>query len=180
MIRTATAADVVALARERPPTLDRARLICVDGPAGSGKTTLAAGIAELTGAPVVHLDDVYPGWDGLTRIEKPVTTLLAELAEGRPGRYRRYDWYAGAYAEECVVEPTPLIVLDGVGAYHRAWAEWITVLVWVEAAPEVRRERGLARGGVGVTEHWDAWTRQEDALHRAEGTRERADLVLTT
>lgn len=175
-----TAADVAALTEGRPATLGAGRLICVDGPAGSGKTTLAAAIEDLTGSPVVHLDDLYPGWDGLTEIQGPVTDLLAALAESRPGRYRRYDWYAGTFAEEVVVEPAPLLVLEGVGAGSRAWEPWTTTLVWVEAAPEVRRARGLARGGVGVAEHWDAWARTEDRLHAAENTRARADLVLRT
>ncbi len=175
-----TAADVVTMADRRPATLGEGRLVCVDGPAGSGKTTLAGEVAALSGAPVVHLDDLYPGWGGLTLIEEPVSDLLAALADGRPGSYRRYDWHAGAFAEERVVEPAPLLVLEGVGAGNRAWARWITVLVWVEADPEVRRARGLARDGAGVAEHWDQWTRAEDLLHAAEHTRGRADLVVPT
>ncbi len=180
MTDAGTAAEVVRLAGDRAPTLGEGRLICVDGPAGSGKTTLAAGIVALTGAPVVHLDDLYPGWDGLTRIEAPVSALLAALAGGRAGTYRRYDWLAGAFAEERTVEPAPLLVLEGVGAGNRAWSERITALVWVEAAPEVRRARGLARDGAGVAGHWDRWMHDEDLLHAAEGTRERADLLVNT
>ena len=42
----------------RPPTLGRGRLLCVDGPAGSGKTTLADEVRAITGAPVVHMDNL--------------------------------------------------------------------------------------------------------------------------
>ena len=42
------AAEVLSLARSRPPTLGSGRLICVDGPAGSGKTTLAEEVASLS------------------------------------------------------------------------------------------------------------------------------------
>ena len=80
-----TADRVVALALARPPTLGDGRLVCVDGPAGSGKTTLAAGIAARTGAPVLHMDDLYPGWSGLRAwtwiIEPNSSTIRSASAE---------------------------------------------------------------------------------------------------
>ena len=42
---------VVDLALRRPPTLGDGRLVCIDGPAGSGKTTLAAEVAALVAEP---------------------------------------------------------------------------------------------------------------------------------
>ena len=48
--RDATVAAVLAHAAAQPPLLGEGRLVCVDGPAGSGKTTLAAAVAEATGA----------------------------------------------------------------------------------------------------------------------------------
>ena len=107
---TGRAAEVLALARSRPPTLGAGRLVAVDGPAGSGKTTLAAEVGSLAGAPVLHLDDLYPGWDGLPEVDPVVLGVLEPLAAGRRGRYRRYDWYAGAYAEAHDVEPAPIMV----------------------------------------------------------------------
>ena len=65
-------------------------VVCVDGPAGSGKTTLAAALAaSRPAATVVHMDDLYPGWDGLPHVGAQLTSLLEPLAERRPGRYRR-------------------------------------------------------------------------------------------
>lgn len=174
------AADVVAHALGRPPTLGAARLVCIDGPAGSGKTTLAAEVAGLTAAPVVHLDDLYPGWDGLFAVDAAVLDLLRPLAEGRPGRYRRWDWYAGGYAETREVEPAPLLVLEGVGAGNRAWADLVTTLVWVEAPPDTRRTRALERDGDGLLEHWAGWTRDEQRLFAEQDTRARSHLVVDT
>ena len=59
-------AEVVALLGRRPPRAPGTQVIAVDGPSGAGKTTLAARLSDaLHGAPVVHMDDLYPGWDGL-------------------------------------------------------------------------------------------------------------------
>ncbi len=65
MTPDAAAALVVQHALSRPPTLGAGRLVCVDGPAGSGKTSLADAVARRTAAQVVHMDDLYGGWDGL-------------------------------------------------------------------------------------------------------------------
>jgi hypothetical protein len=169
---------VLELALARPATLDRGRLICVDGPAGSGKTTLAADIARLSGAPVLHMDDMFEGWDGLPRISAQLESLLRPLADGRAGSYRRWDWPGNAWAETVLVPPAPLLVLEGVGSGSGHVAELVTVLAWVEVPYELRMARGLERGGVGVAENWRQWAGDEQELFARERTRERADVVL--
>ena len=175
-----TATDVLAHALSRPATLGAGRLVCVDGRSGSGKTTLAEQVGALGGAPVVHLDDLYPGWDGLLDVGTAVLDLLRPLAEGRPGSYRRWDWTAGRYAETRQVEPASLLVLEGVGSGNRAWDAWITTLVWVEAPPETRLARSVARDGEESRGHLLAWAEDEARLFAREGTRARADLVVDT
>ena len=166
-------------AARRPATLGAGRLVCVDGPAGSGKTTLAAVLARvLGGAPVVHMDDLYPGWEGLTDVAPHVLGLLRPLAQGRPGCYRRYDWEAGAYAEEHVLAPGPWLVLEGVGSGQAAWAGLTTLLVWVEVPADLRLERGIARDGEAQRGHWLQWRDDEQAHFARDGTRERADVLV--
>lgn len=180
MTSVPTAADVVAHAQKQPARLGSTRLVCIDGPAGSGKTTLAGAVHTLTGAAVVHMDDLYPGWDGLFEVVPHVLEILTPLAAGRAGAYRRYDWVAGEYAESRRVEPAPLLVLEGVGSGNRAWRQWVSTLVWVEAPAQARLSRGLERDGAGVREKWLAWMRDEERLFGEEGTRAAADLVVDT
>jgi len=175
---TSNAESVLQLGRTREPTLGRGRLICIDGPAGSGKTTLAEEIAELSGAPVLHMDDMFEGWDGLPGITDQLETLLRPLAAGRSGSYRRWDWPGNAWAETVLVPPAPLLVLEGVGSGSADVADLITVLAWVEVPYDLRMDRGLERGGVGVAEHWRQWAIDEQDLFAREGTRDRADVVL--
>ncbi len=174
------AAELVALAESRPPTLGSGRLLCIDGPAGSGKTTLAVAVAALTGAPVLRMDDLYPGWDGLFTVDEHVLGILGLLDQDLPGTYRRYDWTAGGYAEQHTVVPVPLLVLEGVGAGKRAWSPWATATVWVETDDRTRLARGLARDGEEFRDRWLAWMLDEARLFADEGTRERADVVLGT
>jgi uridine kinase len=167
---------VLDLAASRPATLGEGRLVCVDGPAGSGKTTFAGRLAALEPhAPVVHTDDLLSGWDGLPELPSTLGRLLGPLGEGRPGRYRRFDWEAGVPAETVVVAPGPLLVLEGVGSGS---ADPVTVLVWVEAPYDLRMRRGLDRDGEAFAPHWEAWARAEQHHFSRHRTRERADIVV--
>lgn len=167
------------LATSRPPTLGDTRLLSIDGPAGSGKSTVAASIAALEpSAHVVHMDDLYDGWSGLESVSLQLSTLVRPLALGRPGFYRRYDWHRGAFAETVDVEPPGLLVLEGVGSGRAELATMITVLVWVSAPRPLRRERGLARDGEALAPQWDRWMRQEDEHFAGQRTAERADVLV--
>lgn len=170
---------VLDLLRTRPPTLGEGRLLSVDGPAGSGKTTLAEMVADAwPGARLLHLDDYLAGWSGLSEVETPLDALLTPLGEGRHGTVRRYDWVVGDWAETLVVEPAPLLVVEGVGSGAARFADLRTALVWVEAPHDLRMERGIARDGDAFAPHWERWAREEAALFARERTRERADVVL--
>ena len=170
---------VVELARSRPATLGAGRLVRLDGPAGSGKTTLAAAVAALVpDARVVHMDDLYAGWAGLPHVSEQLDALLLPLADGAAGSYRRYDWSAGAYAETVVVPPGELLVLEGVGSGSRAHGGLATVTVWVWAPEEVRRVRGLERDGPGMQQQWRQWMRDEDDHFAREAVAEHADVLV--
>ncbi|WGL50490.1 4-amino-4-deoxy-L-arabinose transferase [Nocardioides sp. BP30] len=174
--------DLVARLLAEPATLGSGRLLCLDGPAGSGKTTLAARVAALGpfgggAAAVIHLDDLYDGWSGLPRLGEQLATLLDPLARDEPGTYRRYDWERARYAETVTVTPVPLLVLEGVGSGLAAYAPVRTLLVWVEAPPKLRLARWRARDGAAAEPFIAAWQRDEEALFAKEDTRAAADLV---
>lgn len=177
----AAAAAVVARAESRPPTLGTGRLVCIDGLAGAGKTTLAAAIGRLRqDAVVLATDEMLEGWRGLPGIGASIEALLRPLAAGRTGRWRRWDWYADRWAEWHEVSPVPLLVLEGVGSAAAAYADLVTTLVWVEAPRDLRLERGIARDGERMREDWERWLEDEAALHERERAQDRADLVLRT
>ena len=170
---------VLELAAARPPTLGPGRLLCVDGPAGSGKTTLAAALAERTGAPVIHTDDLMEGWRGLGAVAAQLLAVAEALAAGRPASYRRFDWLHDRYAARPVpVPPGPWLVVEGVGSGAAPLARYVTALVWVEAGDELRLARGLERDGARMEPHWRQFMVDERELFARERTRERADVLV--
>ncbi|MCL1872268.1 MAG: AAA family ATPase [Promicromonosporaceae bacterium] len=181
-------AALTALARARRTTApaQRSFLVVIDGPAGSGKTTLADQLAERLGdgaggsAQVVHLDDLYEGWESGPDggAERLAAWVLEPLAQNLPGVYRRYDWSSGEYAEQHEVRPAPFVVVEGCGAGAHTIAGHPHLLFWVEAPDAERLRRGLARDGEANRAHWLAWMDDEAKHYARERTRERADVRL--
>lgn len=171
------AAAVLDLAQSRPATLGTGRLVCIDGPAGSGKTTLAADLQRLEpSATVLHTDDLLEGWEGLAGLADTLERLLRALAADRPGRWRRWDWVTDGWAEWHEVAPGGLLVVEGVGSGAASYADLMTVLVWIEADPTLRLTRGILRDGEAMRDHWLRWREQEDRLYATDRTATRADL----
>jgi energy-coupling factor transporter ATP-binding protein EcfA2 len=158
-------------------------VVAVDGRSGSGKTTfselLTRALASSGPGPpqVVHLDDLYPGWDGLARTPALIRRQLLEpLATGSAPGFTRWDWAAGRPGAWRPVPAGDLLLVEGVGSGALACAPYLSVLIWLEAPPHERRRYALARDGHGYAAHWDRWARQEDLYITREDPAGRADL----
>ncbi len=168
-----------------PRRLGPVRLVSVDGPAGSGKTTAAGRLAAQVRArgataAVLHLDDLYAGWRGLEGSLWPRLSaqVLEPLRRSVPGRYQRFDWPSDRFDDWVDVPVTDVLVLEGCGSARRAVDAVATMRVWVEAAPELRLRRGLERDGEAALPHWRTWMADEAAHFAREGTPGRADVRL--
>lgn len=177
---SAVASILEVLDRVRRP--GRGTVLCIDGRAGSGKSTVAAEVAGTFDGTtrVVHTDDLCPGWDGLPRVPGILTDLVAALAEGRTGTYPRYDWLAGRVTEQVTVEPADLVVVEGVGAGARALRPYRSALAWLECPEALRKERALTRDGEAFAPYWDEWAAAEQTYLATDADRGGADLVLRT
>ena len=173
--------EVVRLFHQRPAAVGSLRVVAIDGPSGAGKSTFAAAVADALRATLLHVDDLVPGWDGLADVVGIVTTQVLEpLSQGGPAAYRRWSWVRDGWVGDVAVPPTDVLVLEGVGSSVRPAGDYAAVCVWVEAARDVRFDRGIARDGEPYRPHWERWARQEDALFAADDARVRADVVLET
>lgn len=182
VIPTATATSIASLAGAAVPRSGGTRVVCVDGPAGSGKTTLAAALsAALANAPVVHLDDLYAGWDqdlGQPLSARVSAWLLDAWDAGLPGQHLRFDWPASRYVGWVAVPAAPVVILEGCGSAGRGIRERASLVVWVEAPEAVRLDRGRERDGHAMAAEWRRWVVRESAHFTADRTREAADVVV--
>lgn len=178
-MRVLSLSDLVARLPSVAPRPGATQVLAVDGPSGSGKTTLAGRLADVLAAPVVHLDDIYPGWDGLAAAPGLlVEQVLSPLAAGERARFRRWDWEADRWGETCYVPTAEVLVVEGVGSAAAACEPYLAATVWIEAPRALRMRRGIERDGEAYRPHWERWAAQERDLFARDRTRERADVLL--
>jgi uridine kinase len=78
------------------------------------------------------------------------------------------------------VPPVDVLVLEGVSSGRAAVTDRLTVLVWVEVPdPTQRLERAVGRDGEAMRAFLARWQHDEDVHFRSDGTRGRADVVIT-
>jgi len=136
----------------------RVPVVTIDGYSGSGKSTLAAALAcLLPGWQVLHLDDWYPGWDGLAAGAQVARRICEDLRAGCPSSYEAWDWEADAPGVVVDVPVAPTII-EGCGA----WDADADLSIWIEDPGEdERRRRALARDGATYAPHWQRWADQD-------------------
>ena len=174
--------DLASRITDLAPSCGPVRLVAVDGPAGSGKTTVAGRLGAELGCQVIHSDDFPVPWEeGPGRwFHLLESQVLRPLQQGLPGGFRRYDWVRGTYAEKVVVPPAPALVIEGVGTARASIADLLAYTVWVEADDAERMRRVLERDGPELEPRWREWFAAERAWFAADRTKERADLVIRT
>ncbi|CAL9385939.1 hypothetical protein SUDANB120_01155 [Streptomyces sp. enrichment culture] len=165
--------------RALPPSLGPVRLIGIDGHAGSGKSTFAGRLAEaLGGAPVLHLDDVATHREPFAWPDRLRAQVLEPLAAGRPARWTPYDWVERRFGPVRVLEPAPVLLVEGVGAGRRALRPHLARLLWMETPRDESWGRGRARDGGGLSDFWDEWERAELAHFSDDPSRPFADTLV--
>jgi uridine kinase len=156
-----------------------ATTVLIDGRSGSGKSTLATQLCRnWSDSELVRLDDIYPGWNGLRWATDHVhSSLLQPRAEGRPGRWRSWDWTRQRPGTWHTIEPRRRLVVEGVGALTASSRALADLAVWVRADDADRKRRALRRDGDGYELHWDRWAAHEEEFIGTFDPRHSADLI---
>ncbi|MEO7267884.1 MAG: MFS transporter [Knoellia sp.] len=172
--------EVQRLVADRGPRCGAVTIVAVDGPSGSGKTTLAADLGRDLDALVLHVDDMHQGWTGLlSTVELARASLVDAWSQGEPASRPTWDWDSDRRDADEAVPQANLVVLEGVGAFAIA-GDSAAVRVWVEAPPEERHDRAIARDGEVFASHWDTWADQERQLYAVSPGCDDADVRLDT
>lgn len=147
------------------------KIVTIDGPAGSGKTTLAnelsIALADANGAmSIVHLDELYEGWDdalGKKLFDRIDAWILAPIRNGLPPKYLTYDWHQGRYASWSEPALTSVLIIEGVGAGHSALRNQVSQAIWVEADEDLLLDRVVERDGEVVRDEMLIWKTRESS-----------------
>ncbi len=174
-MRQPSLSELVEAALAAPARCGHTRVVLIDGPAGSGKTTLAARMGDALGAQILHADDMYEGWDGLPGLgDILVSRVFEPLARGDGAGFARWDWVASARAEYIGVPSAAVLVIEGVGVAQRKVRAYSSLIIFVDAPWETRLNRGVERDGESMRPEWERWQAAESPFLESEGIRESA------
>ena len=129
------------------------------------------------------MEGLYPGWNGLVQGAALLASdVLAPMSRGEIAQVPNYDWERGEFGRPRLLEPPPLLIIEGVGCGAKSSAEYLSYLVWLDCGSDVRQERALSRieDGSAFAPHWDEWAEQERLLLAGDRIFERANLMVTT
>jgi uridine kinase len=161
-------------------------LLAIDGPAGAGKTTLAAKIAAeysvVSSVKVIHMDDLYNGWDdALGRsLTDSLQAITAAYLSGVECTIKIFDWHLMKFDREEVITPTDYLILEGVGAAQKIVREAGAITYWLEIDAETGLKRVLARDGDHIEKQMRQWQILQAIHFDVDQTRENCEFKITS
>ena len=166
-------------------------IVLIDGLAASGKSQFAKDLAEAffqvdrQAARTIHMDDLYPGWNGLAEGSVYLlTNILLPLASSRSANWQVWNWRKNQRGAE---EPGngrrefsggTLLIVEGCGSISRLSYEHSDFQVWIDADDKERKERFSLRDQGKFAEYFGIWSAQEDEFYEREKSKQLAQLIV--
>lgn len=166
-------------------------LLAIDGPCASGKSTLGARLEDIYTCPLIHMDDFFltPDLRSKERLSQPGgnvdyarfdAQVLTPLANGTSATFAPYRCQSGTFGDVITVNPSPLVVIEGVYSMRPDLRARYQLGVWVEAEWETRKKRLLERGGPeGLSRYEQRWIPMENQYFQACGVKDSCQITVS-
>jgi energy-coupling factor transporter ATP-binding protein EcfA2 len=178
LIKLIELTELRAQALRRRAMCGESVIISIDGPAGSGKTTLATELAStLPDSQIIHMDDLYLGWQNTLTISltENLLGIVAEIAGQARVTYRKFNWLTSSLGEVVEYQAPRFLILEGVGSGQSAIRPSISMSVWIEVPVEIGLERVIRRDGEIVRDHMRAFLADQESHFQKEETKMHAE-----
>ena len=166
-------------------------IVLIDGRAASGKSQFAKDLSEAyfqvdkQAARVIHMDDLYPGWNGLAEGSVYLlTNILLPLANSRSANWQVWNWRKNHRGAE---DPGngrrefaggTLLIVEGCGSISRLSSTNSDFQIWIDADDAARKERFSKRDSGKFDEYFGIWSAQEDEYYERETSKQLAELII--
>lgn len=171
-------------------TPDKSLVLAIDGPCGSGKTTLANRLSALfEDCQVIHADDFFlqPHQRTTQRLTEPggnldrerlLTEVLSHLNSLEPFIYHRYDCQTGLMQPQ-KVKPASLAIVEGAYSQHPLLRPYYDLTVFLTVDSDIQLSRLRARVPAKQLLRFEQeWIPMEQAYFSAYKIKEQSDFVL--
>jgi len=161
-------------------------IIAIDGPAGAGKTTLAStlflALSPKFSTTVIHMDELYPGWENAlgNELTKTLTWLTSCHKAKKPLLYSSFNWATTEFHEAKSHPSTHLLILEGVASAQLPIEESLTTSIWLDLDPHIGYQRVIDRDGENISREMTQWLVMQEQHFAADKTKERCEFLLST
>jgi uridine kinase len=180
LIQISPISELVELIQSSSTKCGETKLICIDGPAGSGKTTLANSLSRyLDNCPIVHMDEIYEGWE--EALSQKTTNdlyqwIIEPLLKKQLIEFFKFDWTISKRNEKVVIRSHPYLIIEGVGSSVKKVSEHASLKIWIEVNQSLGVERVLKRDGQQIKDQMKNWQIQELNYFNENKTKENSNI----
>ncbi len=167
-------------------------VVGIDGRCASGKTTLAAMLAEIYDCNVFHADDFFlpPEMRTEERLsevggnmhrERLRDEVLIPVKEKREAVYRKFNCSDFTFSDPIRVPYKRLTIVEGSYCLHPELADFYDIRVFSDIDEKTQLERIINREGEeGARSFMTRWIPMEERYFTGYGIRDRSDLIIRT
>jgi len=180
MSQVCNLSDLVQNVNSSSKKCGQTKIVVIDGPAGSGKTTLAKSLSGLLeNCPIIHMDEIYEGWENALSPKTSqdlVEWIINPLLEDKSIEYIKYDWNLEQRIEKVVINNPQVMIIEGVGASVSEISKHACLKLWIEVNEETGINRVLTRDGLQIQEQMKKWQSQESKFFIENNSKENSDI----
>ena len=164
-------------------------IVAIDGKCTSGKTPLAAKLAEVYDCNVFHMDDFFlrpeqrtPGRfaeiGGNVDYERFNEEVLIPLKAGLAFTYRPVDCSSFTLAAPVCVTPKKLNIIEGTYSHHTYFGNPYDLKILLTVDEETQRQRILQRPAFLHKRFFEEWIPMENQFFAGFHIATKADIIL--
>lgn len=165
-------------------------IIGIDGPCGSGKTTLSKLLAEFYNSPTIHMDDFFlpptlrtekrlaePG--GNIHYERFLDEVVTKIKIFDTFRYRIFSCRRMDYHGEATIRPCNVLIVEGSYSMHPLFNSIYDVKLFCDIDIEEQKERIIKRNGLDIYKTFKAkWIPMENRYFEEFSIMEKCDVLI--
>ena len=170
--------------------LQEHRVISIDGPCASGKTTIGKLLSSFLECPCIHMDDYFLQAHQRTaqRLEEPGGNIdyerfHQEINEAwnqkQPIHMRSYDCSSQTLRREVIVEKNPILIIEGSYAHHPYLDDMQAFKIFMDIEPSIQKERLQKRSPDKFVDFIEKWIPMEEKYFHAFSIKEKSDYVFS-
>ena len=148
-------------------------VVAIDGKCTSGKTTLAAQLADAYDCNVFHMDDFFLRPEqrtperfaeigGNVDYERFAEEILTPLKTGEPFSYRPFDCSTFTLAQPVSVQPKKLTINEGTYSHHPYYGAPYALKILLTVSEDLQRQRVLERPAFLHSRFFESWIPMEN------------------